>query len=82
MLQLFRDLQSPVFGEEHPVVAQSYNNIGTNYYKLGDYGKALEYYRKALEIREKALGPDHPSTLKTREKISEIETKMASIEEK
>jgi tetratricopeptide (TPR) repeat protein len=41
------------------------------------FDKALEFYQKALDIREKVLGKDHPETIKTMQRIGEIETAQA-----
>ena len=53
------EIQTRVFGSDHPDVAVSYTNIGNVYYRQGQYERALENHQKALEIFIKVSGQDH-----------------------
>ena len=41
---------------------------------MGQYADALEEYRAVLVVQERddVLGPEHPSTLKTRQRLDEV----------
>lgn len=67
-------------GEDHPHVAHLYFNIGLAYEKLGNYNDALKYFNMCLSIRENRLGIANPKTVKTRDKISEIQSKLKEQE--
>ena len=40
--------------------------------KAGKYSEALPIASRALELREKALGPEHPNTAKSLNKLAEV----------
>ena len=61
-------------------VALAYNNIGYMYYSLGDFFEALKFYQMCIDIRKSVLGEDHPETIKTQERIAEIQAKMKAQE--
>lgn len=69
-------IKSSVLGENHPEVASCYNNLGVVYFNLGDYKNSLQCHDKAKEIYSSIVGDDHPVTVKVKEKISEVQTKM------
>ena len=56
------EIQTRVFGSDHPDVAKSIKNIGIVYHYKGDRAAATEMYTKAYHIFLKKLGPDHPET--------------------
>ncbi|GHV64035.1 hypothetical protein FACS1894199_01340 [Bacteroidia bacterium] len=66
-------IREKVVGLEHSATATSYNNIGSVYSKMGNYEKALKFYQKALAIREKVLGKEHPDTVKTLQRMTDID---------
>jgi serine/threonine-protein kinase len=55
-------LDSALYGERHPHVADGLINIGAIQFQLGEYAEAERYYRAALEIKEPYYGPDHYQT--------------------
>ena len=56
------EINTRVFGSDHPDVAASYQNIGIVYGKKGDRAAATEMYTKAYHIFLTVLGPHHPRT--------------------
>ena len=56
------EIQTRVFGSEHPSVAMSYFNMGLVYRSLGKAEEAREMFTKTYSIFLKVLGPDHPHT--------------------
>ena len=73
-------IQKNILGENHHVVAQSYYNTGKVYVKLENYEKAQEYFYKALSIQETLFDPEDPLTIKTKEAITEVQTKIKEQE--
>ena len=67
-------------GTEHPLVATTTHNIAGVYESKGELDKALELYNKALLVRIKLLGEEHPSTINTKNRISEIQSKQKEQE--
>ena len=47
---------------------------------MGLFDKTILYYQKSLEIRQALLGSEHPFTIKTQQKISEIQAKLKEQE--
>lgn len=39
---------------------------------MGDYAKARAAYERALKISQHVLGPDHPTTQKTRADLADL----------
>lgn len=58
-------------------IYNTYSSIGEVYALMQHYSKAREFYNHALTISETEYGPDDSRTTKTREKISEIQSKLA-----
>ncbi len=67
------NIKLSVFGENDILVGDSYHNAGFVYTKLGDRKKALEYFAKALEIEKLVYGSNHAKTIKTQNKILEMQ---------
>jgi eukaryotic-like serine/threonine-protein kinase len=44
--------------------------MGTVYHKLGLYGQAQSLLSRAVDIRSRMLGPEHPETLKAKERMA------------
>lgn len=47
---------------------------------MEDYAKVLEYLNQALSIRETLIGSEDPSTIKVKDKTSEIQSKLKEQE--
>jgi hypothetical protein len=60
------------FGRDHPVVAYDYTLIGDVLASEGGGQEAQSYYTQALIILTRILGPDHPRTLSTFDKLTRI----------
>ena len=69
-----------VYDSDHPNIASSYNVIGNVYYELGDFSNALKHYEQAFAIRKAKLPEGHPDTMKTQQKITEIQAKLKEQE--
>ena len=67
-------------GKNHIRVANCNDNIALIYKNMGDFGKALEHYNIALSILRNTVGEDHPNTIKTQQKIAEIQAKLKEQE--
>ncbi|KAK3944179.1 nucleoside phosphorylase domain-containing protein [Diplogelasinospora grovesii] len=66
-------------GPENPLTLGSMNNLagvlnsqGKYDNSQGKYEEAEQMYRQTLELREKVLGPEHPSTLRTRDNLQAL----------
>lgn len=59
-------------GEGSPAMARSMSNLGRVYQASGDGEKAGEMYGEAARINEAALGPDHPETRSSVERLMEL----------
>jgi tetratricopeptide (TPR) repeat protein len=56
---------------EHPVErAAALHTLGTTYKALGAYQPARESLQRAHRIRRRELGPDHPSSLETLDRLA------------
>jgi tetratricopeptide (TPR) repeat protein len=62
LLDVLKNLQIKVYGEENEAVAATYNKIGSVYFKAGNGNLALEYASKSLTLRKKVLGEEHADT--------------------
>jgi hypothetical protein len=60
------------FGRNHPVVAYDYALIGDVVASEGGVQEAPSYYLQALTILTRVLGPDHPQTLSTFDRLTRI----------
>ena len=56
------EIQTRVFGSDHPDVAVSYKNLAAVYQRQGNHVQTKEMVTKAYHIFLKVLGPDHPQT--------------------
>ena len=56
------EIQSRVFGSDHPDVAASKENIGLIFEAMGKKREAKQMFREAAGIRRKVFGADHPLT--------------------
>ena len=56
------EIQTRVFGSDHPDVATSYQNLAAVYHRQGNHVQTKEMATKAYHIFLKVLGPDHPYT--------------------
>lgn len=54
------NVNSRIFGVEHPHVALDFNNIGYAFSLHNEFDSALYYYKKAMTIQEKTIGKMHP----------------------
>ena len=70
-----------IFGENHLEVATCYNNIGAVYMSQGDYDNTLEAFNKALNIYLSIAGKSHPFTVRQKERIAEIQSKLKETDE-
>ena len=57
------EIQTNVFGAEHPDTLTSMDNLAGTYLSLGRMKEAAELYEKVLEKRRRILGAEHPDTL-------------------
>ena len=55
------EIQTRVFGDNHPDVATSFSNIGVVYEEKGDLENALLQHQRTLEIRTRVFGQEHRS---------------------
>lgn len=53
-------------------VASALNNEAELYNKLHRYAEAEPLYRRSLAIRQQVLGPDHPDTIKSMNRLAEL----------
>ena len=70
------DIDSKLFGEDHPNIAVEYNNIGIAYDYMGEYDKAIDFCQKALNIFLKFLPEIHPTALTIKENIEVAKEKQ------
>jgi pentatricopeptide repeat protein len=49
--------------------------------KQGKYEEALQAYQEVFDIWKRELGPEHPSTLTTRNNMAEVLSKQGKYEE-
>jgi tetratricopeptide (TPR) repeat protein len=56
------EIQTRVFGSDHPDVATSYQNLAVVYRSQKNHVQTKEMATKAYHIFLKKLGPDHPQT--------------------
>lgn len=53
-------------------VASALNNEAELYNKLHRYAEAEPLYKRSLAIRQQVLGPDHPDTIKSMNRLAEL----------
>ncbi len=58
-------MQTQLYGERHPMVADTLLNLGSIQFQLGNYVEAEHYNRKALDIVQSWYGKNHPETADT-----------------
>jgi serine/threonine protein kinase/tetratricopeptide (TPR) repeat protein len=58
-------MQTQLYGERHPMVADTLLNLGSIQFQLGNYVEAERYNRKALDIVQSWYGRNHPETADT-----------------
>ena len=75
-------IRKTVWQDQHEEVAWSYNNVGNSHYCLKQFNEALENYNESYQILLSVLGEDHPNTIIVKDKISEIQAKIAEQENK
>ena len=57
--------------KDQPIVeAEVRDTLGITYHYLGHYPLAIRQHERALELRRTKLGPDHPSTLTSRNNLA------------
>lgn len=76
------DVRLSLLNPDNYLIADSYHCIGNVYVDMRDYDKAMEYYNKALQIRERVYEENHPMMIKLKNKISEVEAKLAESNKK
>ena len=59
-------------GTGSPAVASALNNEAELYNKLHRYAEAEPLYKRSLAIRQTVLGPDHPDTVKSLDRLAEV----------
>ena len=59
------EIQTRVFGSDHPDVADSKENIGLVFQKMTKKSEARQMFTEAAGIRRKVFGADHPLTKKS-----------------
>jgi tetratricopeptide (TPR) repeat protein len=57
-------------GTEAPLTLSAKNDLAGHYYEAERYDKAEGLYKEVLAVREKVLGPEHPDTLDSLEKLA------------
>src|SRR5579859_4617255 len=57
------DIQTNIFGAEHPDTLTSMNNLASTYWSLGRLKKAAALQEEVLGKRRRILGAEHPDTL-------------------
>ena len=75
-----RILWNSFYGENHPSAVTSYTNIGEAYSHQNKYREAIECYSKALSIQEALYGSNDQKTIDTKNKISELQSKLKEQE--
>ena len=55
-------MDSLLYGDRHPHVAEALINLGAIQVQLGEYAEAERYYRQALTIKTDFYGPEHFQT--------------------
>ncbi|MBM4271677.1 MAG: tetratricopeptide repeat protein [Deltaproteobacteria bacterium] len=63
--KIILDINTRIFGNEHPQVAASLYNLAEIYVMTGKYREAGSYYHTALAIREKLMGKNHSDVADT-----------------
>jgi tetratricopeptide (TPR) repeat protein len=61
---------------EVPYIAETAEAIGDMFYEKSQFSTALEFYQKCLEVQTSIYGENSPETMKTKEKIAEIQAKL------
>lgn len=56
------EIDTRVYGPDHPATLKSVNNLGMVYRQLEDYARAKEMLERSLISKPQLLGADHPST--------------------
>jgi Tfp pilus assembly protein PilF len=59
------EIQTRVFGSDHPHVADSKENIGLVFQNMTKKSEARQMFTEAAGIRRKVFGADHPLTKKS-----------------
>ena len=67
------NIQLTIYGNSHLDIATTYSGIGSVYEDQKAYEQALNCYLKALQIRQETLGEENSLTIKTKDKLSEIQ---------
>jgi non-specific serine/threonine protein kinase/serine/threonine-protein kinase len=62
-LQLARDINIRVLGDDHPDTLASLNNLAVLYEAEGNYDKAEPIFARVLDIKSRILGEENPETL-------------------
>ena len=55
-------MDSELYGERHPHVADDLINLGAIQYERGRFSEAERFYRQGLDITQAFYGKDHPAT--------------------
>jgi hypothetical protein len=58
----------------------TYSNIGSTYRELNEIGSAICFYEKSMTIKVKLFGEQHLDTLKVKEKLKLLKSKMLDCE--
>jgi len=69
------DIRKNTYGEV-PYIAETAEAIGDMFYEKSQFSTALEFYQKCLEVQTSIYGENSPETMKTKEKIAEIQAKL------
>jgi tetratricopeptide (TPR) repeat protein len=68
------DIRKHVYGEV-PYIAEAAKDVGDMFYEKGQVSTALEFYQSCLEVQTIIYGENNPETVKTKERIAEIQAK-------
>jgi tetratricopeptide (TPR) repeat protein len=60
------------FADQPEVEAAIQNTIAETYYGLGQEAKSERHFRRAVELLKRSLGPEHPETLRTINRLSSL----------
>ena len=70
------EIRIRILGDNHPEVAWSLHSLSEYYEAINDYKSALNYEKRVLVIREAALPPSHDYIIQTKDRISELTSKL------
>jgi hypothetical protein len=64
-------------GPEHPDTAETLHDFAAFQEMQGNHQEALSLYQRALAIREQTLGPEHPKTRATHQRLTALKQSVS-----